>query len=166
MRVGEMLALYDYHYWAVQRVLDAARQVDGSQFTADPLNSLPSMRNVLVHVVSGDWVWRQRWEGVAPQAALQPADFPKLREVESRWRDELEPLARFTWSLTDADLQRGVKYRTLRGAEYASPLWQLMLHVVNHSTQHLSEVAVLLTDYGSSPGGLDLIYYLRSAQTP
>ena len=40
------------------------------------------------------------------------------------------------------------------------PLWQPMLHVVNHGTQHRSEAAVLLTEAGASPGDLDLIDYL------
>ncbi len=43
-------------------------------------------------------------------------------------------------------------------------LWQLMLHLINHGTQHRSEAAALLTGYGQSPGDLDLILYLRKAK--
>jgi uncharacterized damage-inducible protein DinB len=36
-----------------------------------------------------------------------------------------------------------------------------LAHVVNHGTQSRSEAAVLLTEYGQSPGDLDLILFLR-----
>jgi uncharacterized damage-inducible protein DinB len=35
-----------------------------------------------------------------------------------------------------------------------------MLHQANHATQHRSEVAAMLTQFGQSPGWLDLIFYL------
>ncbi len=39
------------------------------------------------------------------------------------------------------------------------PVWQMLVHVVNHGTQHRSESAALLTAEGRSPGDLDLIEY-------
>jgi uncharacterized damage-inducible protein DinB len=39
------------------------------------------------------------------------------------------------------------------------PVWQTLVHVVNHGTQHRAEAAALLTGEGRSPGELDLINY-------
>lgn len=39
------------------------------------------------------------------------------------------------------------------------PVWQMLVHVVNHGTQHRAEAAALLTAEGRSPGELDLINY-------
>lgn len=161
MQASEMRRLYNYHYWAMEHILEATRTVTGSQLTSDPPNSLRSLREILVHTISADWVWRERWEGRTPEAPLASGALATLDAIEDRWREEQAALRAFTASLVDSDLQRTVRYRTLKGVEHSSPLWQLMLHTVNHGTQHLAEAAVLLTDYGRSPGDIDLIYYLR-----
>jgi uncharacterized damage-inducible protein DinB len=41
------------------------------------------------------------------------------------------------------------------------PLWQMMFHVVNHGTQHRSEIAAMLTAFDHSPGALDMTAFLR-----
>jgi transposase len=47
-----------------------------------------------------------------------------------------------------------------RGEYWAYPLWQMLVHLVNHGTLHRSEVAELLTRLNSPPPGLDpLIYF-------
>ncbi len=63
--------------------------------------------------------------------------------------------------LDDAALDREVRYTTTKGTPFADQLWQILLHVINHSTQFRSEAAVVLTTFGASPGDLDLIVFLR-----
>jgi uncharacterized damage-inducible protein DinB len=41
------------------------------------------------------------------------------------------------------------------------PVWLMLVHVVNHGTQHRAEAATLLTAEGRSPGELDLINYVE-----
>jgi uncharacterized damage-inducible protein DinB len=41
--------------------------------------------------------------------------------------------------------------------DFAAPRWLVLAHVVNHGTQHRSEVARYLTECGHSPGELDLL---------
>jgi uncharacterized damage-inducible protein DinB len=53
-----------------------------------------------------------------------------------------------------------IRYTNAKGETWAYPLWQMLIHQVNHATQHRSEAAMLLTQMGCSPGDLDLLIYV------
>jgi uncharacterized damage-inducible protein DinB len=66
--------------------------------------------------------------------------------------------------LTDADLDRYVAFKRGNGAESGAPVWQIVLHVVNHGTLHRGQVMGMLRQLGVAPPPTDLIrYYLNLA---
>lgn len=161
MQLDALATLYDYHYWANERVLRAARRLSQAQLNERPVAGLASIHAILVHIVSAEWIWRRRWHGDSPSAMLDPASFPNLAAIEERWGVEQAQMRAFLGSLSAGDLQRVVEYRRTGGQPGADRLWELMVHVVNHGTQHRSEVAALLTLLGESPGDLDMTLFLR-----
>ena len=61
--------------------------------------------------------------------------------------------------MADEDLVQTIAYKNTRGLEHSMVLWPILVHVVNHGTQHRAEVAHFLTDFGQSPGDVDFILY-------
>jgi uncharacterized damage-inducible protein DinB len=55
-----------------------------------------------------------------------------------------------------------VSYRDLKGNPWRTPLWQIVLHVVNHATHHRGQAAGFLRALGHAPPPLDLIAYYRA----
>jgi uncharacterized damage-inducible protein DinB len=97
----------------------------------------------------------------------EAAAFADLAAIRARW-DEIErDTQAFVAALDDARLAAPLSYVNMQGETWTYPLWQQMIHQVNHATQHRSEAAVLLTQLGHSPGWLDLLYFvdLRNAST-
>ena len=66
----------------------------------------------------------------------------------------------FAEHVTDDQLNRTFSYNNISGRPFTKILWHAMAHVVNHGTQHRSEAAAMLTDFGYSPGDIDFIYFL------
>ena len=153
--------LYDYNYWAHRRLLETAARVTDAQRRA-PVFAIGSVHDTLAHTLGAEWLWRRRLSGEGSPVALpdtvRSGDFEALRAL---WDEEEPAMRTFVAGLTAADLAADVDYRTLGGHEGRANRWLLLAHVLNHSTQHRSEVAAMLTELGASPGDLDMIVYWR-----
>jgi uncharacterized damage-inducible protein DinB len=161
MNKQDILLLYKYNNWANKRILNAAANISTEQFLA--LASFPhgGLRGTLTHILSAEWIWRNRWTGESPESPLRPEDFPTLSSLLKRWDQEEKLLSEFVNGLSDETLNTAFQYKTTEGDPRENILWQAMAHVVNHGTQHRSEAAALLTELGFSPGDIDMSLFLR-----
>ena len=160
MDTQDILTLYRYNQWANAKILSSAAQVTQEQFLADASFPHGGLRGTLVHALFAEWIWRQRWEGTSPTVRFAPADFPTVESLQARWAVEEKQLMEFVDELTDERLNSTFAYTNTSGKPFTKVLWQAMAHVVNHGTQHRTEAAALLTEFGHSPGDIDLILLL------
>lgn len=151
---------YAYNAWANARVLDAAANLDQAQVLAGGSGGYGSIRDTLVHIVAAEWMYLERWRGRSPREDWQPAAFPDVAAIRSRWEPVAAETASFVGGLREGDLGRTISYVNVQGETWSYPLWQQMLHQVNHATQHRSEVAMQLTQLGHSPGWLDFLIFI------
>ncbi len=160
MKVEWIRTLYAYNAWANRRILDTAAQLTPEQLKAPGRASFDSVHATLVHTMSAQWMWLSRWQGLSPKAMLDPAEFAGLADIRERWQQIEQETQLLLDKLDEAVLEQDVLYTNTKGQQWAYPLWQLMLHQVNHATQHRSEIAMILTELGYSPDWLDLIRFL------
>lgn len=151
--------IYDYNAWANRRILDTAERLKLQQFIA-PNGGGESIREILVHTASAQWTWLGRWQGAPPRQRWSAGDFPYVATLRTRWGEVEEATETYIDGLEEADLRQVITYVNYQGETWSYPLWQALLHQVNHATQHRSEAALLLTRYGCSPGDLDLLIYV------
>lgn len=160
-RLDEILDLYRYDGWANARVLEAAGRLPPDGFTRGMGSSFPSVRDTLVHILASQWVWLSRWEGTSPRGMPEGWAEAGFDELEEHWRAFESRQAAFLASLTEDRLDEVLEYRTTAGVRYRSPLWQMLRHVVNHSTYHRGQVVTMLRQLGAEAPATDLIRYYR-----
>ena len=160
-RLAEVQELFAFHRWANARLLDAAGGLGAEDFARDLGSSFPSVRETLVHLLSADWIWLERWHGRSPTAGPGWDAVATHAELRARWAEFECDQRAFLEGLSEADLDRVVPYRALSGAAFANPLGELLRHVVNHGTYHRGQVATLLRQLGVQPPQTDLILYYR-----
>lgn len=158
-----LTTLYNYNYWANQRILNSVAAVGPGQFTTPgPAFGSASLRTILVHIVTAEWIWRSRCqEKSSPTTMLDEEDFPDLASLLERYQLEEQKMRDYLALLTNSDLEQTIHYQTTSGQPMAHKLAYLLHHVVLHGMQHRAEIAANLTDLGHSPGDIDFIMYLR-----
>ncbi len=161
MLVDLFKTLYGYDAWANGRVFETAAKLDPDRYFARPGGIFDSVHDTLVHIVWAQWVWLRRWLGESPRATFSPTDFEGIADLRRRWEEVEAETQTYIGGLDEAGLGGLLVYRDTRDVEHAFPLWQTLLHQVNHATQHRSEAALMLTGLGHSPGELDFVRYLE-----
>ena len=165
MNIQDILTIYDYNYWANKRILAASAKVTEKQFLAPATFPFGGLRGTIVHILDAEFGWRmffQQNNWSAPE--LKAEEFPTLASVQERANQEEKEMRAYLATLNDKDLNGHRHYNNEKGEPRDLILWNCLWHVVNHGTQHRSEAAALLTDYGSSPGNLDFTVYLIETQ--
>ena len=167
MTRADVQMLIDYNYWARDRLLDAVQALSPEQFTRDLGSSFRSVRDTLAHLHAAEWIWYRRWVGESP-TALPPADrFADLGSVAAAWRDMEAQIRAYFDPLDDRALERVIEYKSTVGVPGASPLWQMLQHVINHSTYHRGQVTTMLRQMGATPPkAMDLIAFYRERGAP
>lgn len=165
MQPDEVATLFAYNRWAKQRIWNAAAGLTADVYTATPLPELGSLQQILVHAYGADWLWHRRMADAVSPTALPPVEaYPTFESLRAAWMDEQESMQAYVEGLTEADLAQDRAYTTTGGSPQHAPLWQVLLHLLFHGTQHMAEAAAILTALGRSPGNIDFIYYVREQQ--
>lgn len=165
MNLESIRLLYDYNNWANHHILDQAALLTPEQLDAPHEGAYGSVHTTLVHLMDVEWSWLdERWRGNPVEEAFDPADYPDVAAIRARWAEVEAELNAFIDALTpegEGSPNRILVWKGEGGAIRRRPLWQLLFHVVNHGTQHRSEIAIMLTRFGHSPGDIDVTRYLN-----
>jgi uncharacterized damage-inducible protein DinB len=153
--------LVDFHYWARDRVLAAVAALDSEQYARPLGSSFSSVRDTLNHLYFAEWVWYRRWHGESPRG-MPSVDLPDLATLRATWSEHEAKLRAFVRGLDEAGVARVLDYTLFSGQAGSSPMWQMVVHLVNHGSYHRGQVVTLLRQLGAKPPqSTDLITFFR-----
>lgn len=159
MKVGDLITLYDYSYWANRQLMASLDRLTEEEFIRIIGGGHNSIRETLVHMMSAEWGWLGRCGGPPRGPRLNPADFPTIHSVRQTWETIEGHVRLFLDSLSDGDLQRTVSYRNDRDEELTMRLGELMHHAANHGVHHRGQISLMLRMLGKPPKDIDLLIY-------
>ena len=146
---------FNYSQWASHKLLTYALTLPDEDAVCHIGNSHGGILKTFQHIYYGDRVWLSRLND-APQQFEDPAPGPTLVDLDREW---WALLARFEEVAGQSDPTGVLRYKNLKGEPYERPIWQILLHVVNHGTYHRGQIASMMKQLGHQPPSTDLIYY-------
>ncbi len=152
--------LYNYDYWARDRQLDACQGLRQEQFLKPMGNSYSSLRDTLAHLLVAEWGWHERFRGRSPRSLPSWLDeLQTVAAIRNRWQAVEQDLRDYLTGLRSDALIQPLSYVNLKGERWTYPLWQTLLHLVNHQTYHRGQVTTLLRQLGAAPPAIDFLVY-------
>lgn len=145
-------SLFAHLVWADDRALLALETSHGI-----PTRAL----ELFNHVLGAEAEWLARLEQRPCEVAIWPSfDLVQSRATAGRNREQY---ADYLSRLSPADLDRRIRYRNSRGAEFESRIEDILMHVALHGAYHRGQVALLVRDAGEEPNATDYIAFVRGA---
>jgi uncharacterized damage-inducible protein DinB len=152
-----------FHRWATQRIVEAARQLSAEQLNKDHGTSFKSIFGTLTHIYQADSAWFGRIHG---NPDSQTATYPPKRDLAgltADWFALLDRAVEWSAKLSEAEWSKVISYKDSKGNSHETPLLPIVLHLVNHGSYHRGQVASLLRQTGVAPPSTDLIAFYRQA---
>jgi uncharacterized damage-inducible protein DinB len=143
------LKLYQYNVWATQRVLNC---LEKQQISDEKILS------IMGHIVAAQFLWLHRIKGLPPAQVKLWGEYrlPQLitmaDEAGKLWLEFVEGTENFN---------RDLEYINYVGDPYITNVEMIMIHLVNHSSYHRAQIALLLRQKGFEPINTDFITYDR-----
>ena len=143
----------EYHMDMTRRVWDSIDQITEEQFLADDAYSRGSIRNLMVHLASTDRRWLAGLKNLEDVGHLKFEDYSTRAAARAIYETVMKDLTEYIPTFTEADLNTS-------NDKVAEPRWQILLHIINHGTDHRSTVLQRLHEFGAQTFDQDFVIWL------
>ena len=150
---------YNYHFAENRNIWDRyVTSLSHEHFTQPVDYSHGSVRDQIVHLMSADDTWFSEPRGVEPTEPVRSADFDDRESIRAYWDNVEQDMRGYLAELRDDMLFT----KPIEEPEEDKDLivWQVLLHVVNHGTDHHAQILRLLNDLGVETTFQDYIFYV------
>jgi uncharacterized damage-inducible protein DinB len=147
---------YNYHFSENHKIWNEyIIRLSFKQFTQHVDYSQGSIRNQIVHLMEIEDTWFSELRGLELPGIYEPAETDDRKIIRSLWDAVEQNMRDYLAKLRDDMLFE----KPMKGEDKELMVWQVLLHVVNHGTDHRAQILRLLSDLGVKTGPQDYIFY-------
>ena len=150
---------YTYHFAENRKVWEHIASLTFEQFTQPVGYSRGSVREQVIHLLDAEDMWFSELQSVEPSEPLPETTNVDDRDIIRAHWDKVEQKIRAYL----ADLQDSMLFsKPIKEPDEDKDLivWQVLLHVANHATDHRAQLLRVLHDLGVETKYQDYIFYV------
>lgn len=146
-----------YGLWANTRFAQRLERETAEVLDADVPSSFRSIRKTLLHIRDAECAWTRRLLG-------EPLRWPAEESVAiGTVLTHAQRFAEVARGFSEAELTTEIAYTDLKGNPHRSAAWQMIMHCVNHGTQHRGQLITMMRALGlDEVPANDLVAFQRS----
>jgi uncharacterized damage-inducible protein DinB len=156
----DITQLVAFNRWADQCFFETLSQLPDEQYGRDLHSSHGGIRGTLAHIVEVERHWLSRWQGKHETGTATINQMHSVAELRALWESVCDEMNQFLATLNDRRLQETLSY-TGRTGSYTTSYWQMIQHVVDHSSYHRGQIVTMLRQLGVTPPSTGLMSFYR-----
>jgi uncharacterized damage-inducible protein DinB len=161
MTADDFRSLFDYHFATNRAIWERCIiLLTDEQFTRKTGYSVGSVRNQVVHMLNIDDRWFSGLRGVPIPGFLNPVHFHKRTVIRKKWDEVEASMHAYLVNVRD-DMLGSQPFLSIDNDPIR--LWQVLLHVVNHGTDHRAQLLSLLHSLGVKTFPQDYADYIEQS---
>ena len=155
MHADDIRILYEYHFAANRKLWDECiESLTDEQFLQPLEYSVGSIRNQMVHMMDIEEGWFGGLRDGSPRGIFKnPNDWPTREKIRTDWDAVEAKIRAYVENITDEECNQ----------PFDKPggmcKWQVMLHVLNHATDHRAQTLAMLHKLGAPTFAQDMVYH-------
>lgn len=143
-----MLTSYaTYNAWANNELFKVVASLNTEQQHAEIISSFPSVFKTIVHIWDAESGWWQRLrleENIiyeSKDCSNMEAAINAIQNLDIQW-------LQWITHATEMQLRHVFAYQNSKKQQYKQPVFEMLLHVFNHSTYHRGQLVTMLRQLG------------------
>ncbi len=143
------LRLFEYNSWANLRVIDSLKEAP-----------LDECLKHFGHIIAAQDIWLCRLRN-KDWSDIEVWPSPSSKEIQALSTQSSSSWQKFISSLSLDDFAECYTYADTQGTQCETVCADAIVHVINHSTHHRAQIALLLRQQGVQPPQTDYTYFSR-----
>lgn len=138
-----------YTYWANLQLFDCINKLAIDQVDREIISSFPSIRKTIIHMWDAECAWWQRLK-LVEKIELPSTDFSgTFQELVKEVNKQTLLWKEWTGKATEAQLRHVFFYRNSKKEEFKQPVYEMLVHLMNHGTYHRGQLVTMLRQLGT-----------------